>query len=475
MRGSSMPGKLLVLPAGVLAVVLVAAVTLALTRPGVPSHAHCSCVSTIRWFVGLDQGTTPDQVAAEERFVYDYNAAPGHPVIKLEIVPNGVALDRLETEMASGNSPDIVGPFSAGDLSHIEDLFLDLGPEATKAKTDLADFDSSVLDLATSADGKLSALPYSISPGVLAYNKKLFDQAGLPYPPHTVGQQYLGKEWSWDTVAAIAAKLTRDANGKTLGQTGFNALDVVQYGLDFGYADARRMASTFAAGSVVDSEHLTATIPAAWSHAWHWYQDAMWKSGFAPSERNAQTQVLGVSVPLFYTGHVGMQTMWPWELSAMTPIASREGMDWDVAVMPSYQGKTTSPVDVETFGIPKTSKHPAEAYAAMTQIMSDPGLRAAYGLDLPAQTSQRQAAIASLRASLSLPAGGIDWSVMNEMATQPAIPSPDSALPDQSRSLASLASFYEKLRTDSKLDVDAALTALVDGFNADWWIPSATN
>ena len=64
---------------------------------------------------------------------------------------------------------------------------------------------------------------------------------------------------------------------------------------------------------------------------------------------------------------------------------------------------------------------------------------------------------------------------MNEMATQPAIPSPDSALPDQSRSLASLASFYEKLRTDSKLDVDAALTALVDGFNADWWIPSATN
>jgi len=35
--------------------------------------------------------------------------------------------------------------------------------------------------------------------GVLYYNKDLFDEAKLPYPPHKVGEQYNGKPWDLAT------------------------------------------------------------------------------------------------------------------------------------------------------------------------------------------------------------------------------------------------------------------------------------
>ena len=41
----------------------------------------------------------------------------------------------------------------------------------------------------------------------------LFDEADLPYPPHKIGEQYDGKDWTWETVRELALQLTVDTDG----------------------------------------------------------------------------------------------------------------------------------------------------------------------------------------------------------------------------------------------------------------------
>ena len=81
-----------------------------------------------------------------------------------------------------------------------DSLFLDLGPliEADSG-FDANDFYPSAL-AAFECQGQLLALPHEVDVNLLAYNKRLFDAAGLPYP---------SPEWTWDDVLVAAQRLTR--------------------------------------------------------------------------------------------------------------------------------------------------------------------------------------------------------------------------------------------------------------------------
>lgn len=63
---------------------------------------------------------------------------------------------------------------------------------------------------------------------LLYYNKKLFDAAKLPYPPASAD-----KAWTWKEFVEVARKLTKDKNGKTPNDKGFDAKNIVTYGVDF--------------------------------------------------------------------------------------------------------------------------------------------------------------------------------------------------------------------------------------------------
>ena len=68
---------------------------------------------------------------------------------------------------------------------------------------------------------------YSVASEVLAlwFNKDMFDEAGIDYPPVT-----LDTAWSWDEFVEVARQLTFDANGNNPGDEGFDRINVVQYG-----------------------------------------------------------------------------------------------------------------------------------------------------------------------------------------------------------------------------------------------------
>ena len=68
---------------------------------------------------------------------------------------------------------------------------------------------------------------YSVASEVLAlwFNKSMFDEAGVPYPPTT-----LDTAWTWDEFIEVARQLTFDVNGNNPGDPGFDKENIVQYG-----------------------------------------------------------------------------------------------------------------------------------------------------------------------------------------------------------------------------------------------------
>lgn len=162
---------------------------------------------TIRWFVGLDLGTSDAQIAAQKAFVTSYNSVNKNGItLKLEVVPTATAADVLKTEMAAGNAPDIVGPLGVGDLNGLEGLFMDLAPQITKNQIDLTAYDAALIKfLQIGAQGQVG-LPYIISPGYIWYDKDIFAKAGLPDLPTRVGEQYQSQTWDWTALGKVAAQ-----------------------------------------------------------------------------------------------------------------------------------------------------------------------------------------------------------------------------------------------------------------------------
>jgi multiple sugar transport system substrate-binding protein len=63
---------------------------------------------------------------------------------------------------------------------------------------------------------------------VLYYNKTMFDDAKVAYPPASAD-----KAWTWQQFIDAAKKLTKDQNGKTPNDAGFDSNNIVTYGADF--------------------------------------------------------------------------------------------------------------------------------------------------------------------------------------------------------------------------------------------------
>ena len=101
---------------------------------------------TITWFCCLGTGEDASQQAVEKQVVADFNAA--HPNINLvfELNPYTGARDKLSTELASGNGPDVVGPVGVGGSEAFHGQWADLAPWITKYNYDLSEFDQSAID-----------------------------------------------------------------------------------------------------------------------------------------------------------------------------------------------------------------------------------------------------------------------------------------------------------------------------------------
>ncbi len=403
-----------------------------------PAHTPAAMSSRvpIRWYVGLGVGTGTMELAAQQAVVDDFNASQSSIALSLEIVNNQVtAVNTLASEMAAGQGPDLVGPVGWLGANAFYGQWLDLAALVRTTHYDTTQFNPALVNMYQTEAGQVG-LPFSVYPAALFYNKALFDQAGLHYPPAAYGQKYQMPdgalvEWNWDTVAQVGKRLTRDASGNDATQAGFDRNNVAQYGYTWQYQRQHPSywgtywapGSMFAAGDVYQAQ-----APAAWQAAWQWTYAGTWAAQPFISSAPVDDGSFG-DRNIFNTGKVAMTDQPVWYLPYLTDLKT-----WEVAAMPSYNGQVAGRVDADTFRIWKGTAHPQEAFTVLTYligagvqklIIGSQALPAAYGA-VPARATDQAAWLAAKKTQYPWVA---HWDTLLAGLNYPDVPSAEGWMP----------------------------------------------
>jgi multiple sugar transport system substrate-binding protein len=417
----------------------------------------------VRWFIGIGSGGKPEQIAAEQAFAEAFNADPANKdktYLSIEIYDNKVAADQLAIQIAAGNPPDIIGPVGVEGLNIFRDNLLDVKPLIESHDFDMSKFDPALVDyFAIGKDGATIGVPYATYPSFIYYNKKLFDEADLPYPPAKAGELYEGKPWDMDAVRELGMKLTVDKNGNDATSADFDPANIVQWGFDMQWADDRSdtEATIFGSSSVVGADGKTAEITDQFATGLKWFNDGVWKDHFIPTKAAIDSDLLGKG-NAFQSGNLAMADTHSWYTCCINPAApAKPSFTWGVAATPSYNGVTTAKVHADTFSILNTTQNPDEAFDALAALVASPELLTNYGA-FPADPSLQQSAFDAIQKNY--PDSKIDFTVMQDALGYVDKPSHQAWMPDYQKSRQALKAVYNKYRTTEGLDIDAELATL---------------
>lgn len=140
-----------------------------------------------------------------------------HPEIKIvfEHTPYTGYISKILTRIAGGSTPDVI----ATEVDYFvtfatKGVLEDLTPYVTADPKgfDKNDFFPQIIDRFT-YQGKLLAVPRDIAPfACVFYNKKIFDEANLPYPTD---------DWTWSDMLRLSRELTKKDSAGRVKQYGF--------------------------------------------------------------------------------------------------------------------------------------------------------------------------------------------------------------------------------------------------------------
>jgi multiple sugar transport system substrate-binding protein len=263
-------------------------------------------------------------------------------------------------------------------------------------------------------------------------------------------------EWNYDTVREIAMLLTVDENGKDATQSGFDPKKIVQWGFEPQRDDLRQVGADWGAGSLIAEDGKTAQIPDAWAASWKWFYDAIWTDHFSMTGPQFESEDFNPSDYPFFTGNVAMSENYLWSTYGV----GDSGDDWNLAAIPSYNGKTTAAFNADTFRITKASKNHEKAWTVLTYLLDDAReeLLKAYG-GMPARAGEQAAFFDTLSAEYTQT---IDWQVAVDGIQYADVPNFEAALPDYNKAFDKLNEFGTKWQANAGLDLDKEIADLRD-------------
>lgn len=430
-------------------------------EPSSPSASESKV--KVRWFVGLGAGSDEGTFEPQQEVVDQFNASQDKIELVLEIVDNDVAYDTLATQIAAGNAPDIVGPVGIRGRDSFKGAWLDLQPMIDKDSYDLSDFDPALVEFYQVKEEGQLGIPFGIFPSFVIFNKDLFDEAGLPYPPGEYGKPYVyedgsEKEWNMDTLRELSMVLTVDANGNDALSPDFDSENIVQFGWMNQFTDPRGIGTFFGAGSLSDDSG-NAQIPENWAKAWEWTYKGYWEDFFIPNGPYGGADFLQGPGGPFSSGNLAMVHlhMWyvaPWALGDVS-------FDWDLAATPSYNGVVTSKMHADTFGILKGSKNPDVAFEVLTYMLSPevaPVLLNIYG-GMPARLSLQEDYLAQY-GETNFPGKEINWDVVVDSMAYADNPNHESYMPSFLESTDRYNEFWDYLANTPGADFAAEVEKL---------------
>lgn len=290
----------------------------------------------------------PDEVNITSEIISRWQKAHPEIIVRLEHTPYRGYADKLLTRIAGRAAPDII--CTEVDLFvtfQSKNVLLDLTPYVGgDPEFALEDFYPQIISRFT-VDNKLYAVPRDTAPfACVYYNKKLFDEANLPYPTD---------DWDMNDMLEKAKKLTKvDGEGRVV-QYGFYAWAWMNFVYSFG-------------GSLVDDvkDPTECTLNSAESvEALQFYADLINKYKVQPSTNAMTNLAMGVQ-GMFMAGRLAMFASGIWETPGLRKI---QDFEWDVAMFPKGpNGKRGFGTGGSGYCILKESKHPKEAFEVIKAL-----------------------------------------------------------------------------------------------------------
>ncbi|HOW58776.1 MAG TPA: sugar ABC transporter substrate-binding protein [Candidatus Omnitrophota bacterium] len=294
-----------------------------------------------------------------------------HPEIKIifEHTPYTGYISKILTRIAGGAAPDII----ATEVDYFvtfasKEVLEDLNPyvAADEKNFKKEDFFPQIIDRFTH-NGKFFAVPRDIAPfACVFYNKRLFDEANLPYPT---------EDWTWSDLLRLARELTKKDNAGRVTQYGFYtwAWQNFIYGNGGGLVD-----------NVKDPKKTRLDDPLTIAGL-QFYADLSNLYGVMPTPVAFSNFGMGAD-RMFANGRIAMFLSGIWE----TPQFRNYSFDWDVVMFPkNKKGTRAFGTGGTGYAILKSSKHKKAAWEVIKALTGPEGQRqfAKRGLAQPARIS----------------------------------------------------------------------------------------
>src|SRR5258708_5856544 len=101
--------------------------------------------TVVKWYVGLGTGGQPAQIDTQRKVVDQFNKSQSTIYLQLQIVDNRVASTTLATQIAAGNTPDIVGPVGTVGRATFDGNWLDLSSLMAANNVDTSVYEPSTI------------------------------------------------------------------------------------------------------------------------------------------------------------------------------------------------------------------------------------------------------------------------------------------------------------------------------------------
>jgi multiple sugar transport system substrate-binding protein len=192
-----------------------------------------------------------------------------------------------------------------------------------------------------------------------------------------------------------------------------------------------------------------------------WYYEAQFgEQPFLPDQAALASELLQPNG--FSSGHVAMGLTHLWYTCCVDPATVA---NWDVGVVPSYNGKITAKMHGDTFAIMKDTKNPEAAFKVYTYMLGEGSgdLYTIYG-GLPARQSQQADYFVSLDEKFA--PNKVTWTVFLDMIPYLEVPGHELALPNVAKAHDAFLQFGSDLRSNPDMDVDARIEQFLTDLDA---------
>ncbi|WP_159885067.1 ABC transporter substrate-binding protein [Paenibacillus puerhi] len=294
-----------------------------------------------------------------------------HPNIKIsgEYMGSDGYFDKLNTQIAGGNAPDLIQIGNNYPDYVAKGAFYDLTPFMGK-EIDIADFEKSSIE-SGAMDGKQYGIILGSNAYGIAYNTELVKKAGMQPPTG---------DWTWDEFGKYAADLS-----KALGKGYYGAVDESKLPLYLNYFARQSDKTLYKDGKVgLGKQELE-----NWLTMW----DNFRKAGSTPPADMTAAYTENPENSSFVEGKTVMHLVWSNQINAY----QKAMKDEIKVVLPpkggagSVQGLWLQPS--QFLSVNSKSKHPKEAAMFISFMVNDPEATMVLGSErgVPGSSKAREA------------------------------------------------------------------------------------